>query len=628
MPVTYCNPVGLTAAERDSGVFPPGDWFDATGIRIYDGPGGKAWHTGADLNCNRPTWNADAHSPVYAIQDGVVLDAREWIVWGNIMIIDHGTAPDGKPVIARYAHVEQMLVQRGESVRKGQQIARIGNGYQGSQPYHLHFDISFTDVLRTRPNDWPGMDEKRLRDNYLDPNVFMRKYSSADTPVKLTVHGGLLNIRASATVSSADIGDLANGAEVLVLPKLYKDPNSRYNFVALADGRGYVAREFLIEPKPEQVIVVRYVNDAAGVNVRVQPTVKGKLLRAISFRTRIEVDATLIDDPASDHAFRRLADGSGYVADTFLSANPPPIIITPSPAPARNRIGWHILPGAPAEMLNVLSRLHQANRPVPLITLVFINGQAAFTVEEIKKRSPRTIVIARDLRGGDYHAEDKGGWDRTTRADGRDYYNANKSGITADMRRADYIQIRDLNEPGEGTGINAWMMGMLDAADADNVKACVYNFSVGNPGLPGDNRPYADFWKWASTWELLRRVKRDGHAFCLHQYTNGSWKDESTILRHRRIYRELPPDLQDLKLWMNECGESYKFPGTRPDRDSGRYAAEISDLQKSLRGDPGDPDVALWNFGHGSDEWIPDKLDHLIHDGTYERAVRDQVLVT
>jgi hypothetical protein len=266
----------------------------------------------------------------------------------------------------------------------------------------------------------------------------------------------------------------------------------------------------------------------------------------------------------------------------------------------------------------MLKRLHYAGRPVPLVTLVFVEGRAAFTVQQIREASPSTVIIARDLRGLDYHAEDKGGWDRATRADGRAYFDANAAGLTADMRRANYIQIRDLNEPGEGTKINDWMHGMIDGANALGVKVCVYNFSVGNPGLPGDKlrdgspRPYRDFWTWSSTHELLRRVKREGHAFCLHQYTNDKWTDDYTILRHRRIYKLLPADLQDLKVWFNEYGESYKFPGTRPDRDAERYRGNLRTTQQAMKDSPGDGDVALWTIGLGSDEWIPDRIDHVL----------------
>ena len=36
-------------------------------------PGVMNYHTGADLNNNKPVWNADYHSPVFAVCDGEVI---------------------------------------------------------------------------------------------------------------------------------------------------------------------------------------------------------------------------------------------------------------------------------------------------------------------------------------------------------------------------------------------------------------------------------------------------------------------------------------------------------------------------------------------------------------------------
>lgn len=58
----YTAPIG-TEAERASGKIWPGAWGDATGYatRYRIGSPNEAYHTGADLNCNTPIWDADAH---------------------------------------------------------------------------------------------------------------------------------------------------------------------------------------------------------------------------------------------------------------------------------------------------------------------------------------------------------------------------------------------------------------------------------------------------------------------------------------------------------------------------------------------------------------------------------------
>ena len=136
--MSFSSPVG-TEEERNSGQIWPGTWTDAT-------PYGTEYqygiHTGADLNWNTPSWDGDAHAPVYAMGDGKVTYAQRWPnpnYWGNIIVIDHGIV-DGKPLFSRYAHVENITVSPGQFVSKGHQICQVGNGF-GLFPYHLHFDI-------------------------------------------------------------------------------------------------------------------------------------------------------------------------------------------------------------------------------------------------------------------------------------------------------------------------------------------------------------------------------------------------------------------------------------------------------------------------------------------------------
>jgi murein DD-endopeptidase MepM/ murein hydrolase activator NlpD len=75
---------------------------------------------------------------------------------------------------SRYAHVESMIVQVGQRVRRGEQIARVGNAF-GQWAYHLHFDLSPTTILETQPEHWPGRDLNGVLGNYVDPRDFISK---------------------------------------------------------------------------------------------------------------------------------------------------------------------------------------------------------------------------------------------------------------------------------------------------------------------------------------------------------------------------------------------------------------------------------------------------------------------
>lgn len=172
----FDSPVG-TAEERRGAKLWPGDWFDATGFatRYRDSGGNTAYHTGADLNLNKPRWNVDAGMPVYAVASGVVTFAESKRVWGNIVVIRHDPlTPGGPRVYSRSAHLAEVWVRKGQRVRRGEQIGTIGKPTGGTE--HLHFDISPTEALFNNPADWPRLDWARLHRDYVDPREFIRQH--------------------------------------------------------------------------------------------------------------------------------------------------------------------------------------------------------------------------------------------------------------------------------------------------------------------------------------------------------------------------------------------------------------------------------------------------------------------
>ena len=169
-------PIG-TAEERASAQTWPGFWSDGNPYLTKYSLG---YHTGADLNLNVPNHNLDKGKPVYAIADGVVTYAQ--IVpapstWRGLIVIRHAPLPDGTPIFSRYAHVENIVVNVGDVVTRGQQISTVGLfGPVEEQNYHLHFDISCTNLLETNPRDWPGLDINFLKIHYADPKKFIQDH--------------------------------------------------------------------------------------------------------------------------------------------------------------------------------------------------------------------------------------------------------------------------------------------------------------------------------------------------------------------------------------------------------------------------------------------------------------------
>lgn len=181
----FDSPVG-SDEERASGETWPGAWFDPTGFAENTYPAYvKSWnsyHTGADLNANRPRWNADRGAPVHAIASGIVTFADFRVPsWGNIIVIKHDPLPDGTIAYSRYGHLATMSVSKGTRVERGTVIGTIGaNLDKSGKPFagaeHLHFDISLSDKLQDSPGDWPRKDLARLKRDYTDPRKFIDEH--------------------------------------------------------------------------------------------------------------------------------------------------------------------------------------------------------------------------------------------------------------------------------------------------------------------------------------------------------------------------------------------------------------------------------------------------------------------
>ena len=171
----FDSPVGSPAERAGDDVW-PGGWIDATGwARSYTWLDKTQWHTGADLNWNVPHWDADRGQPVFAVAHGeVIYAAKAGGSWDEVVVVRH-TLPDGRRVYSRYAHLDNMLVQKGDRVRRGQELGFIGRPAFANSAFHLHFDIVVTDVLEETPWHWPGTSHQGVIDHYVDPREFIEK---------------------------------------------------------------------------------------------------------------------------------------------------------------------------------------------------------------------------------------------------------------------------------------------------------------------------------------------------------------------------------------------------------------------------------------------------------------------
>ncbi len=75
-------------------------------------------------------------TPVKAAEDGVVAySGNELKGYGNLVLIRHANG-----YVTAYAHASELLVKRGDTIKRGQVIAKSGQSGEVSSP-QLHFEI-------------------------------------------------------------------------------------------------------------------------------------------------------------------------------------------------------------------------------------------------------------------------------------------------------------------------------------------------------------------------------------------------------------------------------------------------------------------------------------------------------
>jgi murein DD-endopeptidase MepM/ murein hydrolase activator NlpD len=85
-------------------------------------------HEGMDVS-------APMGTPIEAPANGVVTQAGWEPGYGNIVVIDHGFG-----IVTKFAHASRILVRVGARVRRGEQIALVGNTGLSTGP-HLHYEV-------------------------------------------------------------------------------------------------------------------------------------------------------------------------------------------------------------------------------------------------------------------------------------------------------------------------------------------------------------------------------------------------------------------------------------------------------------------------------------------------------
>ncbi len=144
-------------------------YYKSRGLRLR-----SPQHFGEDWN-GRGGGNSDLGAPVYSVADGIVTFAYDVRMgWGNVALIRHAyrdpSSGKVKFIDSLYGHLDKMMVKKGQSIKKGQQVGTIGTN-RGMYPAHLHFEMRHNINIGMNRNAAPS-----TLDHWADPTQFINKY--------------------------------------------------------------------------------------------------------------------------------------------------------------------------------------------------------------------------------------------------------------------------------------------------------------------------------------------------------------------------------------------------------------------------------------------------------------------
>lgn len=246
-------------------------------------------------------WGAPIGTEVYAVADGFISDVRfdgnsdpQRKPYGNQVRLQHDDI-----YTSIYAHLSEIVVTRGQFVRRGQRIGLVGNTGHSTGP-HLHYTLKKQGATTSGETHYPH--------DIIDPTPFL-DHSTKDaggaqpqppaTPtLTVQVHSpdvGYLNIRQSPTVSAALVtkanhGALLGALEPVEIAQAKVGQVNQWLWVRTDDKKeGYTAAWYLKLPEnapppppPPPVIIAMVASGSEPLKLRGGPGTQHPILATMA----------------------------------------------------------------------------------------------------------------------------------------------------------------------------------------------------------------------------------------------------------------------------------------------------------------------------------------------------------
>jgi len=138
---------------------------------------GKVWsQNNKKIHCGVDVDRDATGKPVKAIKEGLVKHVKTFKEWDSVICIEH-TSKQGNKYTSVYWHIEQLKVNEGQKVLKGQQIGVIGKN-NGIRSYgdHLHFGIRYA-PYNSKMSLKGALNKADFPEKFINPVEFLNKYA-------------------------------------------------------------------------------------------------------------------------------------------------------------------------------------------------------------------------------------------------------------------------------------------------------------------------------------------------------------------------------------------------------------------------------------------------------------------